>query len=867
MPDGLRDLVTAPDVDSLPAHDFIAVDANTDGDTDDDGDTPGLGLPFCTLSSLTLSGVTLEPVFASDTVTYTAAADHAVTSPTITATPYDFDDTVSIMKGADTYTSGDSVPLAVGPNVITIEITPADGTPTHTYTVTVTRAPNTPPAFDEGASTPRGVDENTAAGRDIGNPVAATDTENDTLTYSLDATGAESFDIDAASGQLRTKAALDYETTPSYTVTVSVRDSKDANGDADEVTDDTITVTILVADMNEDPQFLASESGLRNVDENTAAGMDIGPPVAATDDDNDTLTYSLDAASRDVFDIVAATGQLQTKAALDYETGSSSYTVTVTVTDPSGAFDTVTVTITIDNVDDPGTARLSTAQPIVGTLLTVTLSDPDGSLSDIEWRWDRSRNGISWSPFSSTTNASTTTSYTPRASGVGRFLRATASYTDGEGTSKTAEVVSANRVQAAPVQPNVPPGFASSETRARNVDENTPPGRAIGAPVAATDADNDVLTYTLDAIGAEAFDIDRSSGQLRTKAALDHEATPSYRVTVTATDTAGQEDSITVTITVNDLDEPAAVMLSSQQPFVSVPLTATLAEPDQIHGIVTWSWARSPDGVSAWITISGATAATYTPAPADVTHYLRATAAYFDSASRNKSAEAISASAVELAPGRNAPVFRESPTATRNVPRNTPADTNIGAPVSATDADNDVLIYSLAGPDAALFDIDASSGQLLNKTVLTGINRTAYKVFVSVSDGKNDEGVSEASPQVDATTEVTISVATPRSSGGGGGGGGFGPGPGEILLVVTAAVAGDEAPTGQRYSFAFECTPPGGEPANAWAFTVGVGQGQGRFVPGAIPCSLAVTDDGGADAVDGLFTDRVLPGRRTCASS
>ena len=52
VPDGLRYLVTASDFDSLPAHDFIAVDANGDGDTADAGDTPGLGLPFCTLNFL-----------------------------------------------------------------------------------------------------------------------------------------------------------------------------------------------------------------------------------------------------------------------------------------------------------------------------------------------------------------------------------------------------------------------------------------------------------------------------------------------------------------------------------------------------------------------------------------------------------------------------------------------------------------------------------------------------------------------------------------------------------------------------------------------------------------------------------------------
>ena len=153
------------------------------------------------------------------------------------------------------------MPLDVGPNVITIEVTPADGTPTHTYTVTVTRAPNTPPAFNEGLTTTRGVDENTPADTNIGDSSRATDDDNDTLTYSLDATSAASFDIVEFSGQLRTKADLDHETKSSYTVTVSVRDSMDANGDADEMTDDTIRVTIQVANLNEAPEFPQSETG------------------------------------------------------------------------------------------------------------------------------------------------------------------------------------------------------------------------------------------------------------------------------------------------------------------------------------------------------------------------------------------------------------------------------------------------------------------------------------------------------------------------------------------------------------------------------------------------------------------------------
>ena len=782
-------------VDSLPAQDFIAVDADMDGDTDDVGDTPGLGLPFCTLRSLTLGSLTFEPVFASDTVAYTISAAHDVESSTVTATLHDFSDTIAIMKGADSYMSGDPVPLDVGPNVITLEITPDDDIPTHTYTVTVTRAPNTPPTFDEGPTTTRGVDENTAAGRDIGDPVRGTDDDNDDLTYSLDATGAASFDIDASSGQLQTKADLDFEDKSSYTVTVSVSDSKDDNSDADEVTDDTITVTILVADLNEDPEFPISETGMRSVDENTVAGVNIGAPVTATDDDKDTLTYSLDVTSRATFDIDASSGQLQTKAALDYETGADRYTVDVTAADPSSADDTITVTITVNNVDEAGTVTLSTAQPIVGDLLTATMSDPDGNPTNIEWSWERSPNGTSsWIIISSTSNAITSSSYTPGAVTEGRFLRAKATYTDGEGADKSAHAVFANRVQPAPTAPNEPPRFPSTETGARNVDENTRAGVNIGAPVAATDAENDTLTYTLDAAGAMSFDIVATTGQLRTKAALDFETTPRYRVEVTATDTAAGTDTITVTITVDNLDEPGTVTLSSLQPLVAIPLTATLDDPDDVRGSVTWSWARSPNGTSDWTSISGETSDTYTPVADDGGDYLRATASYDDGEGLDKRALAISANAVAVAPGRNKPVLREHPTATRSIPRNTPAGRNIGAPFTATDADNDALTYSLGGPDRAGFDLDMSSGQLLTKALLTGITRTIYKVFVSVSDSKDDLG--DPDTEIDATTRVTINVTTTRSgSGSSGGSSGSGGGRSRSRATPTPTPSPTPSPT------------------------------------------------------------------------
>ena len=137
-------------------HDFIAVDANGDGDTDDEGDTPGLNLPFCMLSALSLSDVTLQPAFATGTATYTASVANTVASTTVTATLYAANDTVAVMKGTDRYTSGDAVPLNVGSNVITIEVTPPpDTTPKQTYTVTVTRQATTTPTDTQTATEPQ----------------------------------------------------------------------------------------------------------------------------------------------------------------------------------------------------------------------------------------------------------------------------------------------------------------------------------------------------------------------------------------------------------------------------------------------------------------------------------------------------------------------------------------------------------------------------------------------------------------------------------------------------------------------------------------------------------------------------------------
>ena len=204
---------------------------------------------------------------------------------------------------------------------------------------------NTAPVFTDGASATRTIAENTASGQNIGAAITATDADNDPLTYTLSGTDAAVFSIVSTTGQLQTKAALDYETKSAYAVTMTVADGNGGSA--------SITVTINVTDVNENqqPVFTDGTSTARSIAENTAAGIHIGTAITATDADNETLTYTLGGTDAATFEIDATTGQLKTKAALDYET-KTIYTVTVTVSDGNGGSDSITVAISVIDVND-----------------------------------------------------------------------------------------------------------------------------------------------------------------------------------------------------------------------------------------------------------------------------------------------------------------------------------------------------------------------------------------------------------------------------------------------------------------------------------------------------------------------------------
>ena len=179
----------------------------------------------------------------------------------------------------------------------------------------------------------RSIPENTPVGINIGKPVSAIDPDGSdvALTYSLRGHDADMFQIDHEMGQLRTKMPLDYEAFESdprrYFVEVNVSD-----GSASAKTE----VWIDVLPVNEfTPTFIEGETATREIHEKEGIGVNIGDPFTAIDmDAGETLEYSLSDTDGKTFVIDSNTGQLRTKAKLDYET-KPVHTVKVVASDGS----------------------------------------------------------------------------------------------------------------------------------------------------------------------------------------------------------------------------------------------------------------------------------------------------------------------------------------------------------------------------------------------------------------------------------------------------------------------------------------------------------------------------------------------------
>ena len=182
----------------------------------------------------------------------------------------------------------------------------------------------------------------------------------------------------------------------------------------------------------------------------------------------------------------------------------------------------------------------------------------------------------------------------------------------------------------------------------------------VAAYSASSEADRELLSWSLSGTDAGSFSIDDPVGVLRFDLAVvspnlfsplpDDEAPTdtgsdgTYEVTVEV-EHDGTSHSLAVEVTITDQDEAGTLTLSTTRPQFGVALTTTLTDPDGVTGTATYRWERSV-GRSAWTDIVVATASSYTLTSAETGHFLRVTATYTDGHGGGNTAAARTAEVV-----------------------------------------------------------------------------------------------------------------------------------------------------------------------------------------------------------------------------
>jgi hypothetical protein len=183
------------------------------------------------------------------------------------------------------------------------------------------------------------------------------DLPDDTLTYTLVGHSANVFALDPISGTLTVNDSqtLDYETTPTFVLTVRVTDSEQQQA--------TAPITVSLTNVNEPPQV---DNAQFTVNENAPVDTFVGQ-VVATDPEQapGTLAYAITGGNADQAFALSPSGEItvQTTAALDYETRPV-YNLTVRVTDNGNLTDTATIRVSLQDVNDDPQAVDDVAQVV-----------------------------------------------------------------------------------------------------------------------------------------------------------------------------------------------------------------------------------------------------------------------------------------------------------------------------------------------------------------------------------------------------------------------------------------------------------------------------------------------------------------------
>ena len=677
---------------------------------------------------------------------------------------------------------------------------------------------NNPPAFANSSET-RQVDENSAAGAAVGAPVTATDPDATTVRHSLTGDNNFAVDEQTGQITVAAGAALDHEAQDLHTVRIKATDANggtdyanvsitvdnvdeagtvslqhgtltpgavitaaitDPDGDVSDVSwqwqrgsdhiadataasytatgDDVgqyLTAVVSYTDghgpgksasaattsavVNDAPTF-SETAPQRAIDENAPVGTSVGAAVTATDANDDDLKYSLDDANF----AIDQSGNITSAAVFDHE-DASSHSVEVTATDEHDAAASVTVEITVNNLDEAGAVALDNTGPKVGDTVTATLTDPDGSTSGQTWQWQHG-DGATWTDITDA-NAS---AYTVQSADIGKLLQASVGYTDPHGAGKSASAHTTANVA------NDPPTFTTAGPVAVSINENNSAGANIGTALAASDPNDDALTFTVEGTDAAKFAID-ANGQMTATAALDHEAQSSHSFTAKVSDPAGGSDTLAVAVTVVNVEEPGVVTLDAETAEVGTKLTAALADPDGSIAGQTWQWQRAESANGPWTDIEDATSAAYTPTADDVDLYLLVNAAYTDGHGSDADTASATTGAVQREPNRP-PAFDDA-TTEFSISINVREGIRVAPPFTATDPNDDTLTYSIVSDTADAFTVNSATGEVLMGSAEMSVD-TTYTATISVTDSMDDERNADTS--ADDSLSLTMTMVNPN---------------------------------------------------------------------------------------------------------
>ena len=218
----------------------------------------------------------------------------------------------------------------------------------------------------------------------------ARDPDSNQFTWDLE--GEDEDDFSITDGVLAFRSPPDFENPTDrgagsedndYEVTVRAMDDDSAVGELD--------VVVSVIGVNEPPTFTAGDTAVTYTEDRTG----IVQTYLAMDPEGKEVSWSLSGTDRGDFTI--AGGELRFVAPPDFDAPTDSnrnneYVVTVVASDGAKT-STRGVTVTVEDVDELGTVSLSSPQPMVDIDLTATLSDPDGRITNVEWRWESQEGG------------------------------------------------------------------------------------------------------------------------------------------------------------------------------------------------------------------------------------------------------------------------------------------------------------------------------------------------------------------------------------------------------------------------------------------------------------------------------------------